>query len=466
MLGETVRPSELWEMVLSAARLHADDDTYGNLILASRLGVWEAKDEMVVVQVPSSLNQVAFNRRAVPALRKAFANVLGTEPTLMVEEVHEDFPPSQVRTNHAVSPTTNSEPDAANRSTVGRLMAGDTVLSPKYRFENFIEGPSNRMPLNAARAVAETPGKAYNPLFIHGSVGLGKTHLLQAICHRVLETNPRARVRYLSCEQFVNQFVEAIGIGKGGDFRRRFRDVDLLVIDDIHFLANKDATQEEFFHTFNELYNQGRQIVLSSDAPPREIPQMEERLTSRFLSGLTVRVEPPCTETRQAIVAAKARALGMTFSRDVIEYVADAVVTNIRELEGAVNQVVANANSLGMPVSKAVVRDALRDAMAMRSVRRASPDDIVAVVCQHYGVKPSDLQSARRTRSVTMPRQIAMFLVKRHTQKTLSEIGGYFGNRDHTTVLHSVRKIETELVEDGELRQLIGKIERELMLAG
>ncbi len=465
MLGETVRPADLWEMVLSAARLHADDDTYANLILSSRLGVWEAKDEMAVVQVPSSLNQVAFNRRAVPAIRKAFANVLGFEPTVMVEEVHEGFPPSQLRTNHAVSASPTQVSDTP-RSTVGRMVAGDTVLSPKYRFETFIEGPSNRLPLNAARAVAETPGKAYNPLFIHGNVGLGKTHLLQAICHRVLETNPRSKVRYLSCEQFVNQFVESIGAGQGGEFRRRFRDVDLLVIDDIHFLANKESTQEEFFHTFNELYNQGRQIVLSSDAAPREIPQMEERLTSRFLSGLTVRVEPPCTETRQAIVAAKARGLGMTFSRDVVEYIADAVVTNIRELEGAVNQVVANANSHGVPVSKAVVRDALRDAMAMRSVRRASPDDIVAVVCQHFGVKPADLQSARRTRSVTTPRQIAMFLVKRHTQKTLSEIGGYFGNRDHTTVLHSVRKIETELQDDAELKQIVGKIERELMLAG
>lgn len=486
MLGEYARPMVMWDTVLTAVRLHTDEDTYDTLIRTARLDHYDPRTESVVVQVPVGTNRVAFSRRAVPALEKAFANVLGLQPRIHVEEMN--FPAtamprmrdlaaaedSPVRSNHAVNPggerggvtATASGPAPVAAHAVESRSGHQIPLNPKFTFETFVSGPSNRMALSVARQVAEAPGGSYNPLFVYGNVGLGKTHLLQAVCHEVLRKRPRTAIRYLSCEQFVNDYIEALGQDRQQQFRREFRSIDMLVIDDIHFLANKEATQEEFFHTFNDLSNTGRQIILSSDSAPKEIPDLEERLVSRFLAGISVKIEAPCTETREAIVAAKAAARGISMPKDVVQFIADSVRSNIRELEGAVTQVVATAEMMRLPVSLNVAHDALRELAAINAHRRTSIDDIVQATCTRFGVRTADLQSQRRTRTVTLPRQVAMFLCKRHTQKTLAEIGGFFGGRDHTTVLHSIRKIEEDIKNQLDLAQHVEQIERELMIAG
>jgi len=499
MLGEYARPTVMWDTVMTAVRLHTDDETFQTLIRTARLDHYDPRTESVVVQVPIGTNRVAFHRRAVPALEKAFANVLGLQPRIHVEEVNFPAAPPQrhrepvaqqtqhpeldppVRSNQAVqlAPASNgvvqpAQPQVTAPSLPTSQAAAPAQvesrgllqfpLNPKFTFESFVAGPSNRMALSVARQVAESPGGSYNPLFVYGNVGLGKTHLLQAICHDVLRRRPRTSIRYLSCEQFVNDYIEALGQDRQQQFRRDFRGIDMLVIDDIHFLANKEATQEEFFHTFNDLSNTGRQIILSSDSAPKEIPQLEERLVSRFLAGISVKIEAPCTETREAIVAAKAAARNIAMPREVIQFIAESVRSNIRELEGAVTQVAATAEMMRLPVSLAVAHDALRELAAINAHRRTSIDDIVAATCGRFGVRTADLQSQRRTRTVTLPRQVAMFLCKRHTQKTLAEIGGFFGGRDHTTVLHSIRKIEEDVKNQLDLAQHIEQIERELML--
>jgi chromosomal replication initiator protein len=482
MLGDLTRPGAIWDTVLTAARLHSDDETFQTMIRLARLDHYDPKSESVVIQIPAGMSKVLFQRKAVPSLEKAFANALGVQPRVFIEE-NPSLPktlPQQHGSHgrafeHAVAVNQAVEPGTVNLPVPGRSAAQQSgavqtaarhSLNPRYTFSSFVEGPSNRLALAAARRTSEAPGNEYNPLFIHGSVGLGKTHLLQAICQATLERFPTTRLRYLSCEQFVNDYIEALAANRQPAFRKAFRDIDLLVIDDIHFLANKEAMQEEFFHTFNDLYNARKQIIISSDSPPKDIPAMEERLTSRFLWGLPVKIEPPCTETREAIVTNKAAQRNIALSRDVVQFIAGAVRSNIRELEGAVTQVSAMAEMLRMPISLTIAREALKDIVSINSAKRISIDDIVEAVCRQFVVRVADLQSHRRTRSVTLPRQVAMYLCKKMTQKTLSEIGGFFGGRDHTTVLHSIRKIEGEIVKQSDLMQRMEIIERELAMAG
>jgi len=335
-------------------------------------------------------------------------------------------------------------------------------LNPQYTFENFVTGPCNRMAHAAAMAVSDLPGRAYNPLFIHASVGLGKSHLMQAICHRLLDAHSDTSLMYLSCEDFVNQFISAIENGQVENFRHRFRYLDVLVIDDIHFLADKDRTQEEFFHTFNRLYQSQKQVVLSSDSPPHEIPRIEERLVSRFKWGLVARIDRPSYETRVAIVRKKARLRGADLPEDVVQYIASTVDTNNRELEGATIRVIAYAALSGRQVTMDVAKEALRDLEAGPQ-RTITIQDITDAVLQRYNVRLADLQSKRRTQSVAVPRQIAMYLARRLTNHSLEEIGAFFGGRDHTTVLHAERKIQKEIEHDSAFRGLVESIERQVL---
>ncbi len=321
------------------------------------------------------------------------------------------------------------------------------VINPDYSFENFVVGPGNRLAHAAAVSVGASPGKAYNPLFVHGDVGLGKTHLLQAICLRILESNPAAVLYYISCETFMTQFMEAVQAGQMNDFRHRFRDVDVLVIDDIHFLTRRERTQEEFFHTFNSLIHDQRQIVLSSDAPPEEIPDLEDRLVSRFLSGLVAKVAPPCYETRVAIIKTKSRLRGLEMPDDVACYIAGKIDTNIRELEGAITKVQILAQVDAMPIDLELAKTALGDDDSAPT-SGPSIQTIIDAVTQYYRIKVTELQSKRRPRSVVLPRQVCMYLARRHTRHSLEEIGGYFGGRDHTTVMHAIKTIEVKLAED------------------
>ena len=336
------------------------------------------------------------------------------------------------------------------------------AVNPDFGFESFVVGPTNRMACAAAQAVADQPGRSYNPLFIHGDVGLGKTHLLQAICLAIRERDPDASLCYLSCEAFITQFIEAVRSGGMSDFRHRFRDVDILVIDDIQTLSSRDRTQEEFFHTFNSLYQAQKQIVLSSDAPPDLIPDLEKRLVSRFKWGLVVPIEPPCFETRTAILQSKAKLRGLDMPGDVASFVAQAIDTNIRELEGAIGTLQITAAVEGVPIDMELARRVIGGQPAPENGRHASIQTIVDAVTDYYGVRLSDLQSKRRARSVTIPRQVCMFLARQNTRHSYEEIGGYFGGRDHTTVMHAVRMTEERREHDPEFEADLRTLEERL----
>jgi chromosomal replication initiator protein len=338
------------------------------------------------------------------------------------------------------------------------LWASDVVLNPQYRFDNFVVGPCNRFAHAAALGVSEMPGEHYNPFFLHGNVGLGKTHLLQSMCFAMLERVPDTRILYLSCETFINHFIGALENGDLQKFRGKYRNVDILVVDDIHLLANKDRTQEEFFHTFNTLYNAGKQIVLSSDSPPKEIPTLQERLVSRFKWGLVSEIEPPCYETRMAIIRRKSKQRGKELSEDVAQLLAENVANNVRELEGAVTRVIGFATLSGQEVTPELVRKVLSELFEHTGRGQPTMDDILKVVTSHFAVKTTDLQSRRRTNAIAHPRQVGMYLARRITRHSLEEIGVFFGGRDHSTVLYAIQKIEKQQREDEAVRNVIARL--------
>jgi len=337
-------------------------------------------------------------------------------------------------------------------------------LNPDYSFESFVIGPCNRLAHAASIAVGEQPGKAYNPLFIHGDVGLGKTHLLQAICQKILDRQPDARILYLTCDSFINQFINAVGSGDMNQFRYRYRHVDMLVIDDIHFLGgDKARTQEEFFHTFNTLYQGHKQIVLSADCPPSEIPELEDRLVSRFNWGLVARIDKPCYETRMAILQKKAQMRGVNMPDDVLCYVASKIDANTRELEGAVTKIQGLASLHDGKVDLDLAKAAFGET-ATPEQRRVTFQQIFDVVTKYYNVRLSDLQSKKRHKSIAFPRQVCMYLARKYTRYSLEEIGGHFGGRDHTTVLHAVRTVDGDMKEDAEIANQISQIEGNLVV--
>ncbi len=338
------------------------------------------------------------------------------------------------------------------------------VINPDYSFENFVVGPGNRLAHAAALAVGESQGRQYNPLFIHGGVGLGKTHLLQAACLRILDHNPAARVYYVSCEGFMTQFMESVQTGQMSNFRHRYRDVDVLVVDDIHFLASRNRTQEEFFHTFNTLYQAGKQILLSSDAAPEEIPDLEERLVSRFKWGLVAKIDPPCYETRVAILKTKAKVRGLELPDDCACFIAARINTNIRELEGAITRLQILASVENRPIDLNLVKGSLGDT-APEAVPEPSIQQIITAVTDYFRIRLADLQSKKRPRSVTMPRQACMFFARRMTRLSLEEIGGYFGGRDHTTVMHAVKAIENRRDTEPEFEATLRAIEERIRTA-
>lgn len=349
---------------------------------------------------------------------------------------------------------------------VGDYDADQMVLSPDYSFDNFISGPNNRLAYAAAVAVADQPGTAYNPLFIHGGVGLGKTHLLQAICQKILNANPAYQILYVSCDAFMNQFFECVRSGKMSEFHQRYRHVDMLVIDDIHFLADKERSQEEFFHTFNELYQHNKQIVLSSDAAPNEIPKLEERLISRFNWGLVAQVGKPCFETRIAILKAKAQLRSVEVPDEVIEFIASRLDTNARELEGAITNLIAHSKLQSLPIGMDLVREMLGAEAPMPRNNQVTLQVIIDAVTNFYNVKLQDLQSRRRHKSITEPRQICMWLARKNTRFSLEEIGGYFGGRDHTTVMHSIKTVdgrsENDPIYAAQVQQLNDQIKQQV----
>ena len=334
---------------------------------------------------------------------------------------------------------------------------GEGTLNPRYLFENFVVGPSNRFARAASLAVAENPARAYNPLFIYGGVGLGKTHLMQAIGHFIFKKNARAKVLYLSSELFTNQLISAIQHRTTLQFRQKFRGLDVLLVDDIQFIAGKEATQEEFFHTFNTLYDAHKQIVISSDRSPKEIPGLEERLVSRFAWGLVTDIQKPDLETRVAILSKRVEGEGLLTPQDVIFFIAERVTSNIRELEGALMRVVAYSSFFDKPISLELAKEVLKE-MLLEEEKKITVDQIQKKVAEYFDVRLQDMMAKRRTRAVTYPRQIAMYLVRELTEHSLPEIGELFGGKDHTTILHAHQKIQKDVEQNEQTKHLIQKL--------
>ncbi len=334
-------------------------------------------------------------------------------------------------------------------------------LHPDYSFDNFVVGPSNRLAHASCVAVSQSPGNTYNPLFIHGSSGLGKTHLLHAVCFEAQRRLNNAVIQFLSCEDFVNRFIRAIEQGNLASFQSQFRTVDALVIDDVQFLREREHSQEEFFHTFNALYNNGKQIILSADSPPGKIPSLEERLISRFNWGLVTRIDPPSYETRVAIVQKKAHVRGLNISDEIAGYIARKVHANIRELEGALTTIYAVATTTGQEIDLELAQTAL-EGQIEAAARHISITDIIEVVTGHFDVRLTDLQSRKRSQSITEPRQICMYLARNLTRHSLEEIGGHLGGRDHTTVMHACSKINQAKEDNPKMNALLNELTKQI----
>ena len=461
--GASADEEGTWRALLAALRKDIRKEQFETWFRRARLRAVDAERLCIVVQNSFARDWLQNNYRA--ALEAAARKVFGGDRTIELEVDPElTF----------VRPAPAEEPDAAradaalpNRPalpgparpaaapTTSRLLwSSDFALNPSYTFDSFVVGPCNRFAHAAALGVSEAPGSSYNPFFLHGNVGLGKTHLLQSLCYALLERDPSTRILYLSCETFINHFITALENGDLQKFRNKYRNVDVLVVDDIHMLANKERTQEEFFNTFNTLYNAGKQIVLSSDSSPKEIPTLQDRLVSRFKWGLVTEIESPCYETRMAIVRRKSRERGRELPEPVAHLLAEHIDSNIRELEGAVTRVIGFASLAKQEITVELARRVLRDVF---TVQKGQPtmDDVMRVVTSHFSVKLTDLQSRRRTNAIAHPRQIGMYLARKITRHSLEEIGGFFGGRDHTTVLHAVRKIEAESKRDERFRALL-----------
>ena len=342
------------------------------------------------------------------------------------------------------------------------VLESSVALNPKYTFETFVVGSGNRFAHAAALSVATDPAHSYNPLFIYGGVGLGKTHLMHAVGNFIREHDPSKRILYIPGETFTNELISAIQQGRNIQFRNRFRSVDVLMVDDIQFIAGKESTQEEFFHTFNTLHTAGKQIILTSDRPPQEIARLEDRLKSRFAWGLTCDIKKPDVETRIAILREKARQENITMDEDVYEAIATRVESNIRELEGALTKIVASSKLNNKEINLELAEEALKDLISPNAAREVTPQLIINVVSEHFGITPLDLIGQKRSKELVFPRQIVMYLCGDMTSESLQNIGKALGGRDHTTIIHGTKKIASELKTDENLKNTIDILKKKI----
>jgi len=414
--------------------------------------------DTMVLAVPSAFAKKWLEDHYAGALADALGDSAGRplELQVTVDPEREMAPAPDHDTLTVVAP--QAPPDTQRRQAVS------SPLNPKYTFDSFVIGPSNRFPHAAALAVAEQPARSYNPLFIYGGAGLGKTHLLHAIGHHVRRLYPTAVTRYVSSEQFMNEFIMGVREEKMPAFRHRYREADVLLVDDIQFLSRGEQTQEEFFHTFNALYNDGRQIAISSDRAPNQIAGLEDRLRSRFEWGLITDVTPPDLETRVAILQKKAQAEGYAVRNDVLEYIAQRVQNNIRELEGRLTRVVARASLEGIPLTLELAQDVLRPLLPSEAAGDIPSELIISETAVYYTLTPADLLGPSRSRPLVTARQVAMYLCRELTPLSLPKIGEAFGGRDHTTVMHANDKIKRAMVERAaiysQIQELTARIRR------
>ena len=419
--------SVVWNKVLAVMREETDSTSFD--IWFSMVKFHSVKNDNVYIIVPNTLTKDWIESRYLTIIQSKFKEL----------------------TNRNINLVLTTEPFVDNGSV-------SPTLNMKYTFDSFVVGNSNRFAHAACYAVAESPSKAYNPLFIYGGVGLGKTHLMQAIGHQILRKYPLYTVMYVSSEQFTNDLISSIKDDNTSGFRNRYRGIDVLMIDDIQFLAGKERTQEEFFHTFNTLYESNKQLVISSDRPPRSIPTLEDRLRSRFEWGLITDIQPPDLETRIAILRKKAQSENLNVPYDILDYIANSIDSNIRELEGALIRLIAYATISDKPLIMSTVMEALKDILPPPSPRKITIEFIQKEVSGYYGLDIRELISKKRNKHISYPRQIAMFLCRKFTDASYPQIGEQFGGRDHTTVMHANDKIEKELINDQEVAVTIKEI--------
>ncbi len=446
--------NELWNQSLAILQQDLSRPVFETLIKNTRpLAYYE---DSIIVAVQNHFAREWISEKYSGLMQKTLEEVTGKEIKLhlIVPEPDEE---QAVKTEDFTRVTQEelALTVPATKITNERNTYTSQPLNPKYVFETFVIGNSNRLAHAAALAVAEAPARAYNPLFIYGGVGLGKTHLMQAIAHQMLRKNPHARVVYVSSETFTNELINSIRDSKTIEFRNRYRTVDILLVDDIQFLAGKEGTQEEFFHTFNALHEANKQIVISSDRPPKEIPTLEDRLRSRFEWGLISDIKPPDLETRNAILRKKAQLEDLDVADDIIRFIAERIDTNIRELEGALIRLVAQASLTGTELSVDFAKETLKDILPAAKNSKISINTIQEVVAEYYDLKVKDMKIRKRTRSVAFPRQIAMYLCRELTDASLPKIGEEFGGRDHTTVMHACDKIREDMERNPDIEETI-----------
>jgi chromosomal replication initiator protein len=445
-----VTATELWTRIQEIARGSVPDHAF-NTWIASAWAVASTSDELIV-EAQNPFHGEWLEDKYGPLLRSAGARVLGRplQITVRASEPSSTAPPSFELPTESAPPRKQASAAAATPPATSR-----PLLNERYTFDRFVVGAHNQLAVAASRAVADKPAKMYNPLFLYGGVGLGKTHLMQAIGNQLLAADPSRRISYISSEQFTNELITSIRVGAMAQFRSRYRDMDLLLVDDTHFLEGKESTQEEFFHTFNALYDAQRQIVLTSDRPPKEMARLEERLVSRFEWGLVVDIRPPDFETRMAILRKKADDDGLRIDDEVIDYIAHSCTASVRELEGAIIKLLAYSSLTNQEITLGLARTALRGVLGRRGLESGpvlSPERIRELVARRWRVRADALASKRRTRDVTVPRQVAMYLMKETLGMSLARIGEHFGGRDHSTVIHSIRKVEEQMRHDDDFR--------------
>ena len=456
-------PSEAntWEQVQTLLRDRLDEHSYKNWFAQTHYA--SANNGRLTVKVPSQFfadwlrdHYRDVIHTAVKSIDPAISEVCfevgnGVRVHSEMEVQKPVAPAKRAFPKPAATHGTNSDPGEARFD----------GFNPKYTFERFVVGSGNRFAHAAAKAVAEAPAKSYNPLFLYGGTGLGKTHLMQAIGQQVVQQQPNANIAFLTSETFTNHLIEAIAKKSTQRFRAKYRKVDVLMIDDIHFIAGKEATQEEFFHTFNALFEGHKQIVMSSDRPPKEIRGLEDRLLSRFEWGLVTDIQPPDLETRVAILQNRVNQEGLRIASDAMRYIATYITNNIRELEGALITVAAYSKLVGKEIDLAVAEEVLRDLIGKNVVKPITIDTILRAVAEHFDVRLSDLKGRSRQRQVAFPRQIGMFLCKSLISNlSLTEIGEAFGGKDHTTVIHACRKIARESAADPSLKKTLEHLEK------
>ncbi len=449
-----------WINVCEAIRPHIAEDAFNRWF--SSVEVDTLTEERLILRVPNSIHQLWIESNYLALLRASVLQVVGgarrIDFLVAAQEEHGS------RLNGRLGGKQQAEEDIERKLIPAReagstKTANDAHLNPRYSFDSFVVGANNQFAHAAALAVAQAPARTYNPLFIYGGVGLGKTHLMQAIGHYVLASKKNAHVIYMTSEQFTNEFIEAIQHSTLVKFRKRYRQADVLLIDDIQFLAGKERSQEEFFHTFNTLFDGHKQIVMSSDRPANEIGSLQDRLVNRFEWGLTAELQPPDIETRTAILRKKAELLQTPISNDVIEFLAKRIRSDVRRLEGALVRVASYSSLNREALSFDVIEHLLKDILQEEAKKSISIDQIQRKVAEHFDIRLSDMTSKRRPATIAFPRQVAMYLARQLTDSSLNEIGDAFGGRDHGTVLHAHRSIKRKMEEQEKIRQVVNYLD-------